>query len=235
MKTNIILTAFLIFISANIFGQEINGSGNIIKEDRTFSKFSGVELKNSANVYITQGKEQSFRIEGEDNIISHITTKIKDSELRISTDDQIRPTKNINIYITVTDLSILEVKGSGNIKTSNEFKCNDMILRLTGSGNISATLDSKSLSLELTGSGNIDLEGQTNKATMSVSGSGNVASKDLKSVNNEISITGSGNCTVDVKNNLNVLITGSGSVYYLTDPESIRGTIKGSGKILLMS
>jgi len=235
MKAKIILIGFLFFISSNIFGQDNNGSGNIVKEERDLSKFNGVELKNSANVFITQGKEQSFTIEAEDNIVSHITTTIKDSELKISTDEDIHPTKEINIYITVTELSALELKGSGNIKTSNEIKCNDMTLRLTGSGNISLMLDSKTLNLELTGSGNIDLEGQTNEATMSISGSGNVESKGLKSINDEISITGSGNCTVDVKNNLNVLITGSGNVYYLTDPESIRGTIKGSGKIILMS
>ena len=47
----------------------------------------------------------------------------------------------------------------------------------------------------------------------------------------EISISGSGNCRCWVENDLEVRVSGSGSVYYKGDPEKVDARISGSGKV----
>jgi hypothetical protein len=65
-----------------------------------------------------------------------------------------------------------------------------------------------------------------------LSGNGNIESEILKSTSSTISLSGSGNCSVDASDRMTIDITGSGNVYYHTKPELLIGKIKGKGKIL---
>src|SRR6187402_585305 len=104
MKTLLLLTA-LPFATGHgcAFGND--GSGKIISENRTVTTFNGISLECHANVYFTQGDEQSVKVEADDNIISHITTKVKDMTLEISTDEENWNSHGtVNVYVTVKEL-----------------------------------------------------------------------------------------------------------------------------------
>ena len=72
-------------------------------------------------------------------------------------DDNIKFTKPVTIYITVKDLCLIDLTGSGNIVTRSQFQCEFMSVKLSGSGDIRVMIDSKSLKANLSGSGNLDL------------------------------------------------------------------------------
>jgi hypothetical protein len=88
--------------------------------------------------------------------------------------------------------------------------------------------------VDLTGSGNVMLAGNAHVTKLKNLGSGNIEGKDLKTNNTEASLTGSGNITVDVTNELIARLTGSGNFYFLSKPEFINGSLSGSGRILLI-
>src|SRR5690349_17844246 len=109
MKTQLIIAALPVMMSHGCaFG--INGSGVVTTENRTVMTFTGIDLQCSANVYFMQGDEQSVKVEAEDNIISHITTEVKNEELIVSTDGKDFNThQQINVYVTVKELCMLEL------------------------------------------------------------------------------------------------------------------------------
>ncbi len=228
MKTILSLSVALI-LNGCAFG--IDGSGKITTETRTVEKFSGVELKNAANVYVTQGEIQEVKIEAEDNLIQHITTRVKDDELIIDCDKDINSHEPINVYITVKDLCLLELSGSGNMVTKNEINCEHMTLRLGGSGDMKIVLKSQLLKATLSGSGNMNLTGSASESDLRINGSGNVNAQQMKTFTSSVSITGSGNTKVDVNNELNVNITGSGNVQYVSEPAKMTTKITGSGDV----
>ncbi|HNP99370.1 MAG TPA: DUF2807 domain-containing protein, partial [Bacteroidia bacterium] len=82
MKKNL-LTILFAFVSFTVFGCGIEGSGNVITETRSLTTFNGIDLRNTANVYITQGDVQEVKIEAEDNIVPLILTEVKNDELII--------------------------------------------------------------------------------------------------------------------------------------------------------
>ena len=51
-------------------------------------------------------------------------------------------------------------------------------------------------------------------------------------MNGKVSMTGSGNTKIDVKQDLNASISGSGNLYITADPESMNAKVTGSGKVL---
>jgi hypothetical protein len=63
-----------------------------------------------------------------------------------------------------------------------------------------------------------------------VSGSGNIHAFDLKAVNSEVTISGSGTAYLDARDHLKVNISGSGNVYYQGTPE-VDSHISGSGVV----
>lgn len=230
MKKNI-LTLLLACLSIIVFGCGIEGSGNVTTELRSLSVFSGIDLRNTANVYVSQGDVQEVKIEAEDNIVSLILTEVKNDELIIYCKENIRTKRAVNIYITVKSLCLLELSGSGSIITRSQFACDHMNIRLSGSGDVKVNLAAKSLKATLAGSGNMDLSGSAAEADMRISGSGNVNAELMKSFTSAISISGSGSGKVDVANVLTVNISGSGNVQYLSEPGHIQSRITGSGAI----
>ena len=106
-----------------------------------------------------------------------------------------------------------------------------MSVKLSGSGDIRVMIDSKTLKANLSGSGNLDLKGSSSETDIRISGSGNIDARELNSFSSAVAISGSGTSTIDVKNDLNVTITGSGNVYYVEEPGKISSKIIGSGAI----
>lgn len=230
MKKNL-LTILFAFVSFTVFGCGIEGSGNVITETRSLTTFNGIDLRNTANVYITQGDVQEVKIEAEDNIVPLILTEVKNDELIIECKENIRTKRAINVYITVKNLCLMELTGSGSMTARSQFSCDHMNVRLSGSGDMKAIVNAKSLKATLSGSGNMDLTGSSEESDLRISGSGNVNAELMKTFTGAVTISGSGSGKVDVSNDLTVNITGSGNVQYVHEPGHIQSRITGSGSI----
>ncbi len=231
MKTQLIIAALpVMMFHGCAFG--IDGSGKVVSENRSTINFTGIELQCSANVYFSQGDEQSIVVEAEDNIISHITTDVKSNALVVGTDGKDFNThREINVYVTVKELCLLDLAGSGNMIGRSHINCDNMTLRIAGSGNIKTDVRSLSMKVKLSGSGNLDISGASSSTDIRITGSGNVNAKNLETVISSVSISGSGKSTINVSDALNVSITGSGDVYYVREPQKIITNITGSGNV----
>jgi len=63
-----------------------------------------------------------------------------------------------------------------------------------------------------------------------ISGSGKILAEDFQVSECSVMISGSGNCTVGVSDELDAKISGSGNVYYRGNPE-INSATSGSGSV----
>ena len=231
MKTLLLLTALPFAMSHGCaFG--IDGSGKVITENRTVATFNGISLECHANVYFMQGDEQSVKVEAEDNIMSHLKTEVKDMTLEIKMDDEdVNTHQAINVYVTVKELCLLNLAGSGKMIGKSHINCDNMTLGVAGSGNIKADIRSLAVKISVTGSGGIDVAGTTTSMDLKIAGSGNVSAKELQAVNTTVAITGSGSSTINSREELNVSITGSGGVRYVNEPAKLKTNITGSGNV----
>jgi hypothetical protein len=231
MKTQLIIAALPIVMSHGCaFG--IDGSGKVVTENRTVITFTGIDLQCSANVYFTQGDEQSVKIEAEDNIINHITTEVKNDELIVSTDGKdFNTQQQVNVYVTVKELCLLELTGSGNMIGKSHINCDNMTLHIGGSGDIKADVRSLTMKIKLSGSGNLEVSGTATSTDVRIAGSGNVNARNLQSMESAVAISGSGQSTINASAQLTVSISGSGDVHYVGEPQKLKTNITGSGSV----
>ncbi len=72
--------------------------------------------------------------------------------------------------------------------------------------------------------------GNAGKADISISGSGSFMGDPVKIASAEIHISGSGNCSCNVTDNLRASVSGSGNVTYQGNPR-VDAHVSGSGKV----
>ena len=202
------------------------------EETRTLPSFSAIQLNCDAKVYVTQGDKQVVCIDASREIIGSIRTEVVKGRLVIRTKPGM-DTKGlpVRIYIIVKDLNELTTTGSGDIIAKKAIHSASLLLKTEGSGSITANLDVQSLSMTIAGSGDISVSGRAQHSEIRQTGTGDIHGKELQSFASSINITGSGTSTVDVDDLLTVNITGSGSVFYLSDPERIHSVINGKGRL----
>jgi biopolymer transport protein ExbD len=235
MKTNLSLLILVVVLfscaSDYSFFSPINGEGPNIKQKIELDDFTSLSLKISANVQIKQGDTQEVEIEAPANLIELLNRKIDGKHWNIKFDKQVRFAEKITIYITVKELNVATVSGSGSIQGVNDFKtdqtCNFVI---SGSGNIHLTIECPQLDAVISGSGNIRLNGRSPMVKAAISGSGNIHAEKLMTENVSIAISGSGDGYFNVSQSLKASIAGSGSVLYQGTPK-IEAKISGSGKV----
>lgn len=213
-------------------GPSIVGSGNIVVEERTLSSFDQVEAHGAYSVIVRQGTQQLVEIEGDDNVLSIITTRVQGGKLDISNTRNYRTTEPIKVYITVPVLSSIEMNGSGNIFGETLLTGDLLKVEINGSGNADLEVDYIKLVAEGKGSGNFQLFGVATEQEVELSGSGNYRAKELLSENTDIKISGSGNAEVAAEKILDAKINGSGNITYFGNPDFVNTSVNGSGKLI---
>ena len=141
------------------------------------------------------------------------------------------------------------INGSGDLDA--KFDVRNLELKVSGSGDTELTgvrgifkvsnsgsgdLDAEGLKLEEcyiknSGSGDMELEGKTNNLTATINGSGDLDGYNLTSVNATISNSGSSDVTVNVVEELQVVLNGSGDLTYRGNPTKVDVRSNGSGDV----
>jgi hypothetical protein len=144
----------------------------------------------------------------------------------------------------------LKVSGSGSLKMDVE-SSGQVDANVSGSGELTVNGTSKSFESDVSGSGRVELRmnisgksdfgisgsgkivaaGKTDEVEISISGSGKVLGADLETNRCEVKISGSGSVEINVKEELDSQISGSGSVSYKGNPSKINNNASGSGTV----
>lgn len=233
----------------------INGSGDVITDERIVDEFDSVQLNISGDLTIEQGERTFLTIRGEDNIVERIETFVRDETLVIRTKDRalmtiLRNTKPIEITISTPTIEEIDVSGSGNVfaaelsseafdisisgsgdVTLERLESEQVEASISGSGNLNvAELAAETVDMSVSGSGDVSLAGRTNKADLQVGGSGSIDTDDLAANVAEVSVSGSGTVATWAKETLDVSVSGSGHVTYYGSPQ-VDQSVSGSGKV----
>ncbi len=232
----------------SLFG--IKGIGNTITQEVIIENFDKIDMTIDADVVFIKGDVQKVEIEGQQNIIDNIKTKVKSGKWYIEYYKNVSKHEPVTIYITIPEITEIIISGSGDIYSDDTFDTDDLTLKIPGSGNIDLSVNSDDVDLSISGSGNIYLSADSEDVNVSISGSGNICLKggtikqDISisgsgdyncfsffSKKTDVNISGSGSCEVLVQDDLFVRISGSGNVYYRGDP-TINSVISGSGDVI---
>jgi len=232
---SVLLIACLAFSSClrDVFCEE--GEGRIVTETFIIDDFVGVDLKENANVTITQGAVQEVVVTGNGNILDRLQTEVNGGVWDISLGRDCFIDLDLTIEITIPFVEELHVSSSGNLKVEDFADLGNIDMSVTGSGSleVSKLSGTKDIDAKISGSGEIlareilDLD----RLNIELSASGNFDGFKMSSKDLDARISGIGNIFVTVEEYANIRITGAGDLHYKGNP-IIDADITGSGKII---
>lgn len=236
MRKTIVLLCIVLAAATSCRWDHVEGSGNIITEDRHIGFAEKINLKGSYDVEITQGPVTSVKLVGDDNILPHIIIREEGGELVIRSKNHFNYSTEspIKVIIITNKLSSLKVAGSGDITGMNKFTGSDRLtLSIAGSGDIKMEVNTPEVKADIAGSGSITINGETEKESVHIAGSGNFNGDGLKSETASVKIAGNGDVRIFADAKLDISIAGSGSIYYKGNP-TITQNVIGSGDVKKM-
>ena len=235
LTTLSLVLLFTVSCSAQ-WGKKVNGNGKVVTIERSTGDYDAVAVSGWFDVDLVQGNEGDISLKGEENLLEHIITEVKDGKLVIKVEKGInlKPSswkEGIHITVPVVSINAVSLSGSGDIVGKTTIKTSRFNTSMSGSGDITLDLDASSISASMSGSGDINLSGSTTDLDVTISGSGDIKAYELEADNVDATVSGSADIKVTANERLKARVSGSGDIHYKGNPEKVDTKTSGSGDI----
>ena len=207
-------------------------SSNIVSEIRDVKDFHGVIFTNIGDLFLTQGPEYSFRMEGPENVVEFTTTAVENEILVIGNSACFNNSDyELTVEITAPEFTWVNFAGIGSIQTVGSIEGDILVIEQIGLGEIEADVYVDSLYTNLSGQSDITYVGKVIKHELMCAGEFTLDGDLLETDQTFMNITGIGDSYVYANDSLYVTLTGSGNVYYKGNP-SVQTEILGTGEVI---
>jgi hypothetical protein len=212
MKVKCIISALIIFCFVTIdcnadflglFGSDNIGNSKVEStEINNLSDFDSINVNGTFVININIGKNRNTaKIAGDSNLLSLVSTNVKNSTLYISTNEKYKTQNPFKIYINTKILDKLNIKGKNTINVNG--------------------INDKNFTLKQDGVNKITLAGKTDNLKLYSADVGSVYAKKLKVQNADISLFDVSTAGLSVVHNLVANVRDSGEVTYYGNPQNI--------------
>lgn len=206
----LLCTTLAASLSGCHLGRGIKGSGNRKAEKRELQPFKAIDTTGAYEVELTCQKPASFEIEADDNILPLIRTEVRDGVLYVSSQERYNSRKGVRLRITLPELTSVVSRGAGDMTIHDA---------------------NKDLKIESTGAASIKADGKVASATISSTGAGDIDAGRLMSEKARVTVTGAASVSVYASEQLDVSVSGVGSVDYSGDPKTVNKSVSGIGSV----
>jgi len=202
---------------------EVSGDKLIIGKENRWMDW-GWDRKYDITVYVTMPTIEGVSVAGSGDLFCEDKINVSDLDLGVSGSGSMRLAFNAtgNVEGDVSGSGDMDLKGS----------CNNFDSDVSGSGKVYASVSVKGMAdLGVSGSGKIQVQGNAQEVKASISGSGRVNAGELVTDKCDVRISGSGDLEVNVREELDATVSGSGSITYYGEPKRVNSHSSGSGHI----
>lgn len=123
----ILIFVFTLLVSIQSFSQwpwdKIECNGKVKKETRTVNNYTAIASSGSWDVMIAYGESNSIKVEGDENLLNYIETKVEDGKLNINITKNVnlRSRNRITVYVYLKKLTGISLSGSSDIMGVGNF------------------------------------------------------------------------------------------------------------------
>jgi hypothetical protein len=212
----------------------IRGNGRITREKRDMDDFNAVEVHGALVLNLRQGPEYSVVIEGDENLLRHVSVETEGNTLvvRQGSGISMRPTRKIQVHVTAPNFSRLAASGACSIFSSGPIVSDDpLAVKISGAGELGIAVEAPEVSAALSGSGELKLSGKVETFVLDLSGAADADCSELESDDTRVEISGAGKADVVAHRVLKGDISGAGRLRYRGDADRVAVETSGAGKV----
>ncbi|HEX8268789.1 MAG TPA: head GIN domain-containing protein [Flavobacterium sp.] len=232
-KIVVALIVTLVFASCGYNIDTIQGSGNIVSQNRDVTAdFTSIEVDRGIEVVVEQGDKSSIVVETDDNLQQHITTEIRDGVLKISTDGRsVFATEELKVTVKLPIISGLATSAGASLSSRNVLRSSDLVVKASSGSEIKLSTEADKIICETSSGSTIDVSGKALIFETSSSSGSTIDAKDLLS--NEVTAQSNSGSTIDVHPIvlLDAKASSGSSISYHSIPKQIKMDESSGGSI----
>lgn len=242
MKTKIIVLLFIIFTFSTCKKDHLldcfKSAGKTITENRETNAFININLTDNVDLIIHTDTTYFVKVTAGDNLINGIITEWNNKTLYIRNENRcnwMRSFKNIyTVEIGMNQPELIHYNGSGNITCLDTIRKEDFIFdSFGGSGTINLNFNSNKIHLnDHIGRADIHAFGFANESYIYVNDVGVLDASGMNTNYTYITNNSTGDCRINVKNELGFEIKYSGNIFYTGNPHFLSQNFSGTGKLI---
>jgi hypothetical protein len=190
----------------------VSGSGTMATDTRSVRDFHAIDVSGAMNVNVCAGAEYHVEIQGDDNIVKYVETKVEDGTLEIGMRDGF-------IY------------NNGKMRATIVLPCIDGI-EVSGACTVNAQdVKSPSFKVDISGASHVNIAGESEKLECELSGACTLAANGLKASSVDIDCSGASTAHVYAAKCLSADVSGASRVKYSGSPTIVKNETSGGSSI----
>jgi len=207
------------------------GSGESVDKNFNVSGFQSIDVSGGFDVVLVQGNSEGVTLTAQENLFEYITVKVDQGVLKIYTEKNIQPTKQLKARISFQNMHKLKVSGGGDLICETPVHVSELGVDISGGGDFKTMINTGKLQFNISGGGDASLNGSIKNFDLHLSGGGDVKSEvNADIINCEVS--GGGDITLTGKEKAteaNFSITGGGDLSLEMKTEKLTCSVSGGG------
>jgi hypothetical protein len=195
-------------------------SGNFIKEERSVSNFTKLDIGGAFKVYLSQGDREKLVIEADDEEMKEIVTEVVGDKLKIYTKRGWGGSfHDMTIYLTFKNLDYIDFSGAVEVVSENALNFSDLEMDVSGAAEIDLEMKADKFEAEFSGASEIDFRGACRTGYFELSGASEFDAEGLEFQDLNIEVSGASEAKVWATGNLVIDASGASEIKYKGNPK----------------
>ncbi len=203
------------------YRKTVYGNHNVVTKERKAESFSSVKASSGVDVYLKQGDDESISVEADENLQEYIMTEVRNGELNVYTDANIRGSERMRVYVSMRDIKSIRTTSAGNVIGQTPIKSDKLELSASSAGDVKLEVHAEEIRINISSSGDMTLSGDADMLDADLSSAGDLDAFDLKVREAEISVSSAGDADVYVTEKITARASSAGDINYKGDPKYV--------------
>ncbi len=212
----------IISLSSCFFDSDsINGSGNVITQDRNLPQFSNVRVESGLNLTLVHGDALKVVVEADDNVQSHIETTVENGTLYLSANGNNFRNVTMNVTVTMPVINKIEADGGASVESGNTLLGSDVTVVTSGGSEVKLDIESERVTAESDSGSSLTLSGKALSLKTSSDSGSSLDAGELTA--NDVVAEASSGASASVKPAVSLKATASSgaSISYSGNPQNV--------------
>jgi len=176
-----IITTLLLFITISTFAQKkekIKGNREVTTVIHELDPFTTLEIKEELDIVLINGATPQVEVIADENLHEVFSIEVIDGTLSIATTKEIRSSKKLEVFVTISDsLERIHVESDVELKSLTTLNLNKIEINAMGDSEIDLRIKSDSLAINSYGKADQRYEIQTNKLILTAFEDSNIKAR----------------------------------------------------------
>lgn len=209
----------------------VSGNGHVDEETRKVENFDGIDVGGMFEIHLVQSANYDVKVVADENLMELIETYVEGGVLKISSRENIRKAKELDIYISAPNYNSLDLSGAVTVDNKGSIRSTDLSINSSGASEINMNIDTQKLNLDLSGASEVRLSGIAEYVNISASGASDMEMFELKTKEMKLSLSGASEVDCNVSEDLQIDASGASEINYIGSATISRKDLSGASSI----